>query len=108
MDQFNISSKSSNSSERSVTNTYGDGYVYTGPLSAQYYEVQPKSINELTKNGGQSFGSTSSLTGTNNPSLSTSPSTEVVSNTNQHQFKVMLLGDSGVGEFRLFLFEFYY
>jgi len=112
MDQFNTYSKSSNmpsfttinNNERSSA-TYGDGYVYTGPLSAQQYELQSKSISEIPKqatsyNDGQNFGSSSSSPTTTNPSLSSSPSTEIVTtSSNQYQFKVMLLGDSGVGKF---------
>ena len=92
--------------ERSSTTTYGEGYVYTGPLPAQYHETQAKSIQELSKNAysqaDSQQSSTSQSSSTNNLSLSTSPSMEVVSgnstiNNNQYQFKVMLLGDSGVG-----------
>lgn len=112
MDQYNIYSKSSNISsftplnsinERASTVTYGEGYVYTGPLAAQHYEIQSKPLNELTKQTSPSSDSqnlNSSSNSITNLSLSTSPSTEVVnSNTaNQYQFKVMLLGDSGVGK----------
>ncbi|CAF0851479.1 unnamed protein product [Adineta ricciae] len=93
--------------ERSSTTTYGEGCVYTGPLPAQYHETQAKSIQELSKNASSQAdsqqSSTSQSSSTNNLSLSTSPSTEVVSgnstiNNNQYQFKVMLLGDSGVGK----------
>jgi hypothetical protein len=112
-------SKSSNNpsfapinNERSTMNTYGDGNVYTGPVSNQQYENQSKYIYEISKQAiphsdGLNSGSLSSPS-TNNPSLSPSPSTEIVSNSNQHQFKVMLLGDSGVGKFRLFVYRFNY
>jgi hypothetical protein len=116
MDHNNTYSKSSNFTsftpinniERSSTITYGDGYVYTGPLIAQQYEISSKSTSEISKQttppgDGQNLNSSSSPSITN-LSLSTSPSTEVVNsnnNTNQYQFKVMLLGDSGVGKFRL-------
>ncbi|CAF4156315.1 unnamed protein product [Rotaria sordida] len=110
MDQFNTYSKSPISSsftpirttERSSMATYGDGYVYTGPLTAQYYELQPKPINEVPKRAvsyddEQNFASLSPSI--NNLSLSSSPSTDVMNNSTQYQFKVMLLGDSGVGTF---------
>ncbi|CAF3475708.1 unnamed protein product [Rotaria sp. Silwood1] len=110
MDQFNTYSKSSNSSsftsikpnERSSTITYGDGYVYTGPLTAQYYELQSKYISESPKrttpcDDEQNIASSSSPS-TNNLSLSSSPSTDIMNNSTQYQFKVMLLGDSGVGK----------
>ncbi|CAF1193073.1 unnamed protein product [Rotaria sordida] len=109
MDQFNTYSKSPISSsftpirttERSSMATYGDGYVYTGPLTAQYYELQPKPINEVPKRAvsyddEQNFASLSPSI--NNLSLSSSPSTDVMNNSTQYQFKVMLLGDSGVGK----------
>ncbi|UJR30877.1 hypothetical protein I4U23_018389 [Adineta vaga] len=118
MDHLNTYSKSTpcssftpiHNNERSSTTTYGEGYVYTGPLTAQYYETQAKSMNELSRQApyqveSQHYTSTSPSPSTNNLSLSTSPSTEVMSsnnsssnNNNQYQFKVMLLGDSGVGK----------
>lgn len=116
MDHYNTYSKSSNSpsftpinNERSITaTTYGDGYVYTGPLSGQHSEVQSKSSNDSSKqttppDEGQNLNL--SLHSIANLSLSTSPSTEVVNSntTNQYQFKVMLLGDSGVGKVKLFI-----
>jgi hypothetical protein len=125
MDHNNTYSKSSNitsftsinNTERASTITYGDGYVYTGPLIAQHYEISSKSTSEISKqtttpDDGQNLNSSLSPSITN-LSLSTSPSTEIVNsnNANQYQFKVMLLGDSGVGKFRLFFFyiciEFY-
>jgi hypothetical protein len=117
MDHHNTYSKSLNTSsstpinntERSSTVTYGDGYVYTGPLIAQHYEIQARSSTEISKHttpqgDGQNLDSSNSPS-TANLSLSTSPSTEIVSSnsSNQYQFKVMLLGDSGVGKFRLIL-----
>ena len=117
-------SKSSNmtsftpiTNDRSSTITYGDGYVYTGPLSAQQYEIQSKTSNDTSKqttpqSDGQHLTSSSSPSITN-LSLSSSPSTEIVcsnnTNTNtanQYQFKVMLLGDSGVGKFTFFIYLF--
>jgi hypothetical protein len=118
MDHNNTYSKSSNitsftsinNTERASTITYGDGYVYTGPLIAQHYEISSKSTSEISKqtttpDDGQNLNSSLSPSITN-LSLSTSPSTEIVNsnNANQYQFKVMLLGDSGVGKFRLYFF----
>jgi len=113
MDQFNTYSKSFtpiNNNERSSTTTYGEGYVYTGPLTAQYYEIQSKAISEITtqETDEQNIASSSSSSPSiNNLSLSTSPSTEVLSirTSNQYQFKVMLLGDSGVGKFKIFIYR---
>jgi hypothetical protein len=116
MDHYNTYSKSSNISsfspnntnDRSSTITYGDGYVYTGPLTSQHCEIHPKSTNEVSKQTttptGDGQNLNSSTHSINNLSLSISPSTEVVgsNSSNQYQFKVMLLGDSGVGKFRLF------
>jgi hypothetical protein len=122
MDHNNTYSKSSNitsftsinNTERASTITYGDGYVYTGPLIAQHYEISSKSTSEISKqtttpDDGQNLNSSLSPSITN-LSLSTSPSTEIVNsnNANQYQFKVMLLGDSGVGKFRLFFFLYMY
>ncbi|CAF0910804.1 unnamed protein product [Adineta steineri] len=114
MDQFDTYSKASSFSsftpvnERSSATTYGEGYVYTGPLTAQQYEAQTRSTLEMSKSigqqggDGQNLASTSSSSSINNISLSSSPSIEIVNttnnNTNQYQFKVMLLGDSGVGK----------
>jgi hypothetical protein len=108
MDHYTTHSKSSNLSsftpvnhinERSSTVTYGDGYVYTGPLNPTQYDIPTK--NSTLNNDGQNLNSSSSASITN-LSLSTSPSTEVVSSStiNQYQFKVMLLGDSGVGKLK--------
>jgi len=115
MDHNSTYSKSSNISsftpinqinERLSTVTYGDGHVYTGPLIPQQYDIPSKSSNETSRqstfyNDGQNLNSSSSASITN-LSLSTSPSTEVVNsnNANQYQFKVMLLGDSGVGKLK--------
>jgi hypothetical protein len=55
---------------------YGEGYIHTGPLTAQHYEISTKSEDMI--------------------------STE---NNRQYHFKVMLLGDSGVGR-SLFFFCF--
>jgi hypothetical protein len=112
MDQFSLPSKSAhmasstsvNSNEQhSSTTTYGDGYVYTGPLTTQYYEIQGKSINELPRTistpvDGPTVGSSTPSSSTHDASLSSSPSMEIIANSNQYQFKVMLLGDSGVGK----------
>ncbi len=117
MDHSNTYSKLSNTSsltpinnnERASTVTYGEGYVYTGPLTSQNYEIQSKSTSETSKHpisqsDGQdlNFPSSPSIT---NLSLSSSPSTEVVhrNTTDQYQFKVMLLGDSGVGKLWVFI-----
>ena len=112
MDPLSTYAKSSNSSpttsthsrERSSTTSYGDSYVYTGPLTPQYYEIQAKLANEGPKpglaqtDGSNAAASSSSSSSTNDPSLTSSPSIEVVPATTQYQFKVMLLGDSGVGK----------
>jgi hypothetical protein len=106
MDHYNTQSKPSNITsftpvnninDRTSTVTYGDGYVYTGPLQPSPFDVPNKHTTYC--NEGQNLKSSSSASITN-LSLSTSPSTEVVSssNVNQYQFKVMLLGDSGVGK----------
>ncbi|UJR15742.1 hypothetical protein I4U23_002677 [Adineta vaga] len=58
------------SNDQSPKTICGQGYVYTGPLSSEYYQISSKCINEIK---------------------------EDVHN-NQYQFKVMLLGDSGVGK----------
>jgi polynucleotide 5'-kinase involved in rRNA processing len=56
--------------ERSLNTIYGEGYVYMGPLTPQHYQI--------SSNIQQDNSSTD----------------------NQYQFKVMLLGDSGVGKSR--------
>lgn len=87
-------SNSNNGYERSSSTSCHDSYVYTGPLTSQYHEMQSKQFDG---------SSSSSSPSTNNPSLSSSPSTEIVSSSaNHYQFKVMLLGDSGVGKFVLY------
>jgi len=77
MDQSNTSKistfKSVIPNERSLNTIYGEGYVYMGPLTPQHYEITSKCVNEIK------------------PEVLTSK------NDNQYQFKVMLLGDSGVG-----------
>lgn len=82
--------------------TYGDGYVYTGPLTPHQYGILAKASNEAMKQSNQDGQgmNPSSSTSITNLSLSSSPSTEIVNSTsvNQYQFKVMLLGDSGVGK----------
>lgn len=116
MDHFNAYAKSSTfasltpspNHERPSAATYGDGCVYTGPLTTQYYAAQSKSSTDLSKHStnhadNQQHGARSASPTMNNLPLSTSPSTEVVSSagnntSNQYQFKVMLLGDSGVGK----------
>lgn len=110
MDHFNAYTKSSNVSsfipiktnERSSAVSYGDGYVYTGPSTVQYHESQSKYTSEVskhaTRNDDEQNPPVFSSPSTSNLSLSSSPSSEVVSTTIQYQFKVMLLGDSGVGK----------
>ena len=93
--------------DRLPATTYGDGYVYTGPLTPQQYGILAKASNEAMKQSnqdGQSMNPSSSASITN-LSLSSSPSTEIVNSNsvNQYQFKVMLLGDSGVGKCRKML-----
>jgi hypothetical protein len=73
MDQSNTSKIST-----SLNTIYGEGYVYMGPLTPQRYEISSKCVNKMKQK------------------VITS------NNDNQYQFKVMLLGDSGVGKF-LFL-----
>lgn len=51
---------------------YGEGYVYMGPLTPQHYEIPSKCIEKIKP--------------------------EVQNSNNDYQFKVMLLGDSGVGK----------
>ena len=98
------SSTSVNSDEaHSSTTTYGSGHVYTGPLTRQYYENHGKPPNELPRTistpvDGPTVGSSTPSSSTHDASLSSSPSMEIISNSNQYQFKVMLLGDSGVGK----------
>jgi hypothetical protein len=61
--------------EQSSNIISGEGYIYTGPLTAQHYEIPSKYINEIKQED------------------------MISNNDNQYHFKVMLLGDSGVGEF---------
>ncbi len=81
MDQSNTSKISTVTSsipnERPLNTIYGQGYVYMGPLTPQHYEIP-----------------------------STCDNKEVITskNDNQYQFKVMLLGDSGVGK-SLFMYS---
>ncbi|CAF0906459.1 unnamed protein product [Adineta ricciae] len=63
-----------NSDEQSPTTICGEGYIYTGPLSSQCYQLPSKCVEEVKS------GTTNNETN------------------NQYQFKVMLLGDSGVGK----------
>lgn len=102
----NLSSLAQVNTDRSSIVTYGEGYVYTGPLSPQQYEISSRSVNETSKQQQQqtqneSTNQNSSTTpSTANISLASSPSVEMIStnSANQYQFKVMLLGDSGVGK----------
>ena len=71
-----------NSDEQSPTTICGQGYVYTGPLSSQCYQLPSKCVEEVKP------GTTNNATN------------------NQYQFKVMLLGDSGVGTLKLFVEKF--
>ncbi|CAM2702857.1 unnamed protein product [Rotaria socialis] len=110
MDSLNPFSKSANfpsftpikNIDRSSTVTYGDGCVYTGPLTAQYYVVQPKSISEMSKcttsHDDEQNNASLSSPSINNLSLTSSPSIETTNSSSDYQFKVMLLGDSGVGK----------
>jgi hypothetical protein len=65
--------------EQPSTTIYGQGYVYMGPLASQYYRIPSKCVNEIEHEARIS--------------------TEISPGNNQYQFKVMLLGDSGVGKF---------
>ena len=67
-----------NSDEQSPTTICGQGYIYTGPLSSQCYQLPSKCVEEVKP------GITNNETN------------------NQYQFKVMLLGDSGVGMLEVF------
>ncbi|CAF1615729.1 unnamed protein product [Rotaria sp. Silwood1] len=82
MDQSNTSKISTSTSiipnEQSSTTFHGKGYITMGPLTAQHYEIPSKSIHGIKQE----------LTS------STEPSTM----NKEYQFKVMLLGDSGVGK----------
>jgi hypothetical protein len=83
-----------------------DGNVYTGPSTVQHNATQTKSVGDLSRlvstqtNGSTSGMSTAAPTAVSSLSSSSTslPSTDIVSTHNQHQFKVMLLGDSGVGK----------
>lgn len=103
---FNIPSFTSINtiSDQPSMTSYGDGYVYTGPLTPQQYGILAKASNEAMKQPNQDGPSMnpSSSASITNLSLSSSPSTEIVNSNsvNQYQFKVMLLGDSGVGKCR--------
>jgi len=99
MDQPNLYPKPINSTslaqvntDRSSIVTYGEGYVYTGPLTPLQYDLpsRPETFNQ----------NSSTTPSTANLSLASSPSAEMIAPnpTNQYQFKVMLLGDSGVGK----------
>ena len=85
MNQSNTSNTSTftttSSNEQSSTTVHGQGYVHMGPLTTQHYDISSRCVNEIKD--------------TNLTDTSTS--------NNQYQFKIMLLGDSGVGEF-IFLF----
>ncbi len=59
--------------ERSLNTIYGEGYVYMGPLTPQHYQILSKVKQDMTNSD----------------------------NDNEYQFKVMLLGDSGVGKFEI-------
>jgi hypothetical protein len=80
MDQANTSTFTSViPNEQSSDIIYGEGYVYTGPLAAQHYEIPSKYITEIKQDDMNS--------------------TKLLTNKNEYHFKVMLLGDSGVGKF---------
>ncbi|CAF2804109.1 unnamed protein product [Rotaria sp. Silwood2] len=64
--------------EQSSATIHGKGYINMGPLTTQHYEIPSKCIHEIKQE----------VTSSAEPSLSN----------NQYQFKVMLLGDSGVGK----------
>lgn len=121
MDHFNAHSKPSNFSaftplkqyDRSCVVTYGDGQVYTGPLTAQNYEYQQKSINETGKcstpqDDERNHVPSSLSSSINSISLTSSPSTDTMNVSTHYQFKVMLLGDSGVGKTKIFSFKIFY
>ncbi|CAF1226058.1 unnamed protein product [Adineta steineri] len=70
--------------EQSPTTICGQGYVYMGPLTSKHYKIPSECVNNIKQ---QTIVSTETTT----------------TNNNQYQFKVMLLGDSGVGKTCLLL-----
>ncbi|CAF4666171.1 unnamed protein product, partial [Rotaria magnacalcarata] len=68
--------------DRSSTVTYGDGCVYTGPLTAQYCVVKPKSLSEMSKcttpHDDEQDNASLSSASINNLSLKSLPSIETM------------------------------
>lgn len=66
------------SNQRSSTTIHGTGYINMGPLTPKTYEIPSRYVHKIQRK----------LTN----------STEQLTNNNDYNFKVLLLGDSGVGK----------
>jgi polynucleotide 5'-kinase involved in rRNA processing len=84
------------SNKRSSNTICGEGYVYMGPLTTEQYEISSECVNGT---GKKPLKATFSSSSTDSQTLSSASLTEVPkTNQNRYRFKVMLLGDSGVGK----------